>query len=97
MWMMLQQDEPDDYVIATNETHTVKEFVETAFSYAGLNWQDYVRVDPLLYRPAEVFELRGDYSKAKQKLGWEPSVKFNDLVRMMVDSDVKRVTEYCRR
>ena len=88
---MLQQDKPDDYVIATGETRLVKEFVELAFKYAGLNWQDYVAVDKTLYRPAEVYELRGDYSKAKQKLGWQPSVSFKDLVKMMVDADLKRL------
>ncbi|MCK4262022.1 GDP-mannose 4,6-dehydratase [bacterium] len=91
MWLMLQQDKPDNYVIATGETRSVKEFVELAFKYAGLNWQDYVVVDKTLYRPAEVYELRGDYSKAKQKLGWQPSVSFKDLVKMMVDADLKRL------
>lgn len=93
MWMMLQQDEPDDYVIATGEAHTVKEFVELAFSYVGLDWRDYVIIDPQLYRPAEVFELRGDYSKAKRKLGWEPKVTFQELVKMMVEADLNRLKE----
>jgi GDPmannose 4,6-dehydratase len=88
MWKMLQQDEPDDYVIATGETHTVQEFVEIAFGHAGLDWQEYVKVDPAFIRPAEVDLLIGDPSKAKAKLGWEPSVDFRGLVEMMVDSDL---------
>ena len=88
MWMMLQQDEPDDYVIATGETHTVQEFVEIAFSHAGLDWQEYVKVDPAFIRPAEVDLLIGDPAKAKAKLGWEPSVDFRGLVEMMVDADL---------
>lgn len=88
MWLMLQQDEPDDFVIATNETHSVKEFVELAFSYAGLDWKDYVVIDKIFYRPAEVHLLIGDYSKGKKKLGWEPTVKFEELVRMMVEADM---------
>ncbi|MGB9804035.1 GDP-mannose 4,6-dehydratase, partial [Desulfofundulus sp.] len=88
MWLMLQQDEPDDYVIATGETHSVRELVEIAFSHAGLDWQKYVVVDPRLYRPAEVDLLQGDYSKARSKLGWEPRVSFPELVRMMVDADL---------
>jgi len=89
MWLMLQQDTPDDYVVATGESHTVREFVEAAFSYVGLKWQDYVKVDESFYRPAEVHTLTGDASKAKKKLGWEPSVKFRELVEMMVESDLK--------
>ena len=88
MWLMLQQDEPDDYVIATNETHSVKEFVEQAFRCAGLNWEDYVVTDRTFYRPAEVRLLRGDYAKAKRKIGWEPQVKFEELVKKMVDADM---------
>ena len=88
MWMMLQQDEPDDYVIATGETHTVQEFVEIAFGHAGLNWEDHVRLDQRFIRPAEVDLLIGDPSKAKQKFGWEPSVDFRGLVEMMVDTDI---------
>ena len=90
MWLMLQQNEPDDYVIATGETYSVKEFVELAFSYVGLNWDDYVAIDEKLYRPAEVYELKGDFSKAKKKLGWQPKVDFKELVKMMVDADLKR-------
>ena len=88
MWKMLQQDEPDDYVIATGETHTVQEFVEIAFAHAGLDWQEYVKVDPAFIRPAEVDLLIGDPAKAKAKLGWEPSVDFRGLVEMMVDADL---------
>jgi GDPmannose 4,6-dehydratase len=86
-WRMLQQDEPDDYVLATGETHSVQEFLEAAFTYAGLEWRDYVKIDPRYFRPAEVDLLIGDYSKAKEKLGWEPTVRFDELVRMMVDAD----------
>jgi len=86
-WRMLQQDEPDDYVLATGETHSVQEFLEAAFTYAGLEWRDYVKIDPRYFRPAEVDLLIGDYSKAKAKLGWEPTVRFKELVRMMVDAD----------
>lgn len=91
MWMMLLKDGPDDYVIATGEAHSVKEFAELAFNEVGLNWKDYVKVDPKLFRPAEVDLLVGDYSKAKQVLGWEPAVTFEELVRMMVKTDVERV------
>lgn len=89
MWLMLQQPEPDDYVIATNETHSVKEFLEVAFEHVGLDWQKYVEIDPRYYRPAEVDLLIGDYSKAKQKLGWEPKTKFVELTRLMVDADME--------
>jgi GDPmannose 4,6-dehydratase len=88
MWRMLQQNEPDDYVIATNETHSVREFAESAFRYAGLDWEEYVVVDKKFFRPAEVHILRGDYSKGKEKLGWEPKVRFEKLVKMMVDADL---------
>jgi GDPmannose 4,6-dehydratase len=91
MFLMLQQDKPDDFVIATGDTHSVKEFVKLAFKCAGLNWKDYVVIDKNFYRPAEVNILRGDYTKAKKKLGWKPKVKFEDLVRMMVDADLKRL------
>jgi GDPmannose 4,6-dehydratase len=89
--LMLQADEPDDYVLATGETHTVQEFLEEAFTYVGLNWRDYVKIDPRYFRPSEVDLLIGDYAKARQKLGWEPSVRFQELVRMMVDADRERV------
>jgi len=88
MWLMLQQDEPDDYVIATNETHSVKEFVQLAFDFVGLNWEDHVVVDERFYRPAEVQLLQGDYSKGKKILNWEPIIKFEELVKLMVDSDL---------
>lgn len=90
MWLMLQQDTPDDYVIATKETHSVKEFVELAFGLVDLNWEKYVVLDERHYRPAEVFELCGDYTKANEKLGWQPKVKFEQLVRMMLEADLKR-------
>jgi len=89
MWLMLQQDKPDDYVIATNETHSVREFLEVAFGHVGLDWRDYVEIDPRYYRPAEVDLLIGDYSKAKRQLGWEPRTKFVDLVKLMVDADIE--------
>jgi GDPmannose 4,6-dehydratase len=91
MWMMLQQKKADDYVIATGETHTVREFVEKAFSYAGLNWKRYVRLDPRYLRPTEVNVLCGDSSKAQKKLKWKPRVKFDDLIRIMLNSDFKSV------
>jgi GDPmannose 4,6-dehydratase len=91
MWMMLQPDQADDYVIATGETHTVREFAEKAFAHVGLNWEDYVVVDPKFYRPAEVEHLIGDPSKARRELGWEPRVSFDELVRMMVDADLAAV------
>jgi len=91
MHLMLQQDKPDDYVISTGKTHTVKEFAELAFKHAGLNWEDYVKTDESLFRPAEVHELKGDYSKARKILGWKPKVDFENLVKMMVDEDLKRL------
>jgi GDPmannose 4,6-dehydratase len=93
MWLMLQQPEPDDYVIATNETHSVREFLEHAFAHAGLKWEDYVAFDERYCRPAEVDLLIGDYSKAKNKLGWEPKTKFTDLVKLMVDADLQKVSD----
>ncbi len=91
MWLMLQQDEPDDYVIASEETHSVREFCEVAFSYVGLNWEKYVKSDPKFYRPAEVNLLLGDCSKAKAKLGWRRKHTFEQLVHMMVEADLKLV------
>lgn len=88
MWMMLQQDEPDTYVIATGETHSVREFCELAFSHVGLDWQDHVVVDPKYFRPAEVDALVGDASYARQKLGWKPKTSFEELVVMMVEADL---------
>ena len=88
MWLMLQQPAPDDYVIATGETHSIREFLEVAFQHAGLEWQRYVATDPRYFRPAEVDLLLGDASKAKLKLGWEPKVRFAELARLMVDGDI---------
>jgi GDPmannose 4,6-dehydratase len=89
MWLMLQQKEPDDYVIATGETHSVREFLDEAFSYAGLDWRKHLKIDDRYYRPAEVDLLIGDASKAKRKLGWAPKTKFKELVRLMVDADLE--------
>jgi GDPmannose 4,6-dehydratase len=91
MWLILQQDKPDDYVIATGETHSIKEFLEESFSYAGLKWQDYVEFDPRYLRPAEVELLIGDSTKARTQLGWKPSLDFKGLVRLMVDTDMQAV------
>jgi len=91
MWMMLQQPEGDDYVVATGETHTVERLVEVAFSHVGLNWKDHVTLDERFVRPAEVDLLIGDPAKAREKLGWEPKVGFEQLVQMMVDSDLERL------
>lgn len=90
MWLMLQQDEPEDFVISTGETHSVEELVETAFSHAGLNWRDHVVQDPRFMRPAEVDLLIGDPSRAREKLGWTPQVGFTELIQMMVDADLER-------
>jgi GDPmannose 4,6-dehydratase len=91
MWLMLQQDEPDDYVVGTGETHSVKEFVEIAFDHVGLDWKPCVVVDPAFYRPAEVDLLLADSRKAREKLGWSPTTKFEDLVVEMVDADLNRL------
>lgn len=96
MWLMLQQNEPDDYVIATGETHSVREFIELAFARAGLNWKDYVVVDPKFFRPAEVDLLLGDPTKAKKKLNWKPDVDFQGLINMMVDADLARIKHQLR-
>jgi GDPmannose 4,6-dehydratase len=88
MWLMLQQDHPDDYILATNETHSVREFVELAFAHADLDWKEYIKHDARYERPAEVDLLIGDPSKAKKALGWEPTVRFPELVRIMVDADL---------
>jgi GDPmannose 4,6-dehydratase len=92
MWLMLQQDEPDDYVVATGVSHSVRQLIEIAFGHAGLEWQKYVRVDPALLRPAEVDQLLGNPAKAKAKLGWTPQVDFTQLVQMMVDADLERLS-----
>jgi GDPmannose 4,6-dehydratase len=89
MWMMLQQPEPDDYVIATGESHTVREFLQLAFDRVGLEWQQFVEIDPRYYRPSEVDHLRGDASKAARVLGWRPTTRFPELVALMVDADIK--------
>lgn len=86
---MLQQEKPDDYVIATNETHSIKEFLDLAFTYVNLDWQKYVEFDERYLRPAEVELLIGDSTKARQQLNWEPSVTFQELVHLMVDADMK--------
>jgi len=90
MYLMLQQNEPDDYVIASGEAHSVKEFAEKAFSALDLNWKDYVKVDERFIRPEDVMHLQGDYSKAKKVLGWEPKTKFDELVKIMVEEDYKK-------
>jgi GDPmannose 4,6-dehydratase len=89
MWLMVQHEKADDFVIATNETHSVREFLEIAFSHAGLDWAEFVEIDPRYHRPAEVDLLMGDYSKASRQLGWEPKTRFADLARLMVDADVE--------
>jgi GDPmannose 4,6-dehydratase len=89
MWMMLQHDKPDDYVIATGQMHSVREFLEIVFSYLGLNWCDWVKIDPRYMRPTEVDALCGNAAKAHQALGWTPEVDFEQLTKMMVDSDMK--------
>jgi GDPmannose 4,6-dehydratase len=93
MWLMLQQPQPEDYVVATGETHSVREFCEAAFGHLGLGYDDYVVVDPALVRPAEVDVLVGDASRVRARLGWEPSVNFQQLVEMMVDADMARLQE----
>src|SRR5947199_3649266 len=93
MWLMLQQPRPDDFVIATRQAHTVRDLVEAAFDCVGLDWRKHVVTDPALVRPAEVDLLLGDASKAKRQLGWEPKVSFAELVKMMVDADLKRYSD----
>jgi len=93
MWLMLQQDTPDDFVIATGESHSVREFLEAAFGYAGLDWREYVEIDPRYFRPTEVDFLLGDGSKARDRLGWRPKVGFQELVRIMVDADLRFLLE----
>jgi GDPmannose 4,6-dehydratase len=94
MWLMLQQDHPDDYVIATGETHSVREFLQVAFGHAGLDWKKYVEIDPRYHRPAEVDLLLGDYSKAKKKLGWHPKIRFEELAKLMVDADIQLLKDH---
>ena len=93
MWLMLQAAEPDDFVVATGETHSVREFLESAFGHAGLDWEEYVEIDPRYFRPSEVDVLLGDASKAREKLGWEPKVGFDELVRLMVDADMSALED----
>lgn len=88
MWLMLQKDQPDDYVVATGKTHSVRELCQEAFSYLGLDWRDHVVVDPKFVRPAEVDQLVGDASKASRALGWQPTATFSELIHMMVDADL---------
>jgi GDPmannose 4,6-dehydratase len=89
MWLMLRQNEPEDYVIASGETHSIRELVELAFRYADLEWKDYVVIDQDLYRPAEIYELRGDFRKAREKFGWRPKVTFTELIQRMMDADLE--------
>ena len=94
MWLMLQQPEPDDYVIATGETHSIREFLDVAFGHVGLDWRKHVEIDSRYYRPAEVDLLIGDYSKARRKLGWQPKTKFAELARLMVDADIQLLKDH---
>ncbi|MFC1961736.1 GDP-mannose 4,6-dehydratase [Chloroflexota bacterium] len=96
MWLMLQQDRPDDYVIATNNTHSVREFVEKAFEFVGLDWREHVKIDENFIRPIDLNFLRGDYSKAKRDLGWSPKLKFDELVPLMVQEDLNRWARLAR-
>jgi GDPmannose 4,6-dehydratase len=97
MWLMLQQDTADDYVIATGVSHSVRQLVESAFGHAGLDWHKHVKIDPAILRPAEVDHLIGDANKARTVLGWEPAVSFDTLVAMMVDADIERLSDQTRR
>jgi GDPmannose 4,6-dehydratase len=92
IWLMLQQDEPTDYVVATGQEHSVRDFAEIAFEHAGLDWERYVETDPAYLRPAEVDHLVGDASKARERLGWRPSLSFHELVELMVDTDLERLS-----
>jgi GDPmannose 4,6-dehydratase len=91
MWKMLQTEEPDDFVVGTGEAHSVREFLDEAFGYVNLDWNDYVKIDPRYFRPTEVDFLQANPSKAQQVLGWEPRVRFKELVRIMVDADMERL------
>ena len=93
MWLTLQQNNPDDYVVATGESHSVREFLEEAFRYVGLDWRNFVEIDRRYFRPLEVNFLQGDPSKARERLNWKPNVKFNELVTIMVDADLKNLEE----
>lgn len=94
MWLMLQQDKPDDYVVATGETHSIREFLDVAFAYVGLSWEQHVEIDRRYFRPAEVDLLMGDARKARRQLGWAPKTKFADLVKLMVDADIKLLKDH---
>jgi len=95
MWLMLQQDNPDDFIISTGKTHSIEDFLNLAFKHVGIdNWSSYVKIDPRFQRPAELFVLRGENSKAKKVLGWEPKVSFEELVKMMVEADLKRLNKF---
>jgi GDPmannose 4,6-dehydratase len=96
MWEMLQQEQPDDYVIATGESHSVEELVDIAFRHVDLDWRSYVKLDAAFLRPAEVDHLIGDSSKAREKFGWQPTIAFDGLVRMMVDADLERLSRHRR-
>ena len=91
MWKMLQNEEPEDFVIGNGESHSVREFVESAFSYGGLDWKKYVKIHPRYFRPVDPEELVADSTNAKEKLGWNPKVKFEDLAKIMVDADIRRL------
>lgn len=93
MWLMLQQPEPEDFVVGTGESHSLKELLEIAFGHLGLDWKNYVMIDKKLYRPAEIYELKADASKAREKLGWKPEVSFRELIKMMVDEDLARLAK----
>lgn len=93
MWNMLQQETPDNFVIASGENHTIREFVNKAFSHVDLKWQDYVEIDQALIRPAEIYDLRGNYDKAKKVLGWKPKTTFEELVQIMVDSEINKIKQ----
>jgi len=97
MWLMLQRNEPDDYVIATGESHSVTELVETAFDCVGLDWKEYMSIDRRLYRPGEIHELKGDPAKARNKLGWLPTTTFERLIQMMVNSEMASLTQHSSR
>ena len=90
MWLMLQQEQPDDYVLATEESFTVEQFLIAAFGYVDLDWKEFVEIDPRYFRPSEVDNLRGSAAKAREKMGWKPEVQFKQLVAAMVDSDLER-------
>jgi GDPmannose 4,6-dehydratase len=95
MWLILQQDQPDDFVIGTGESHSPREFLDEAFGYLGMDWHKYVEIDPRYYRPTEVDYLLSDPAKARTTLGWEPKIKFHELVRIMVDADLELIGEPC--